>query len=134
MDIKKIDHVGIVVKDIDSSIHKYEELLGLKYLYKEYNEDFQCFIAFFDCAGVLVELVQPVGPSSAKTWLETRGEGINHICYEVDDIYAAFKEARDNDITDYEKPLTGAGNSKVFFLKEEKLCSVQTELVELKKN
>lgn len=133
MDIKKIDHVGIVVWDIDASIPRYEKLLGLKFRNKEYNEDFNCFIAFFECADVLVELVQPLGPSKALTWLETKGEGINHICYEVDDINAAFKEAKENDMTDYEKPLTGAGESKVFFLREERLCSVQTELVELKK-
>lgn len=133
MNIKKIDHVGIVVKSIDEAAAIYERNLGLKFLHKEHNEDFQCDIAFFQCGNVLVELVEPLGPSLAKTWLETKGEGINHICYEVNDINEAFQEAKEKGITDYEKPLTGAGDSKVFFLKSEKLCSVQTEIVELKK-
>lgn len=133
MNIKKIDHVGIVVKSIDEAAATYERNLGLKFLHKEHNEDFQCDIAFFQCGNILVELVEPLGPSLAKTWLETKGEGINHICYEVDDINEAFQEAKEKGITDYEKPLTGAEDSKVFFLKSEKLCSVQTEIVELKK-
>lgn len=133
MKIKKINHIGIVVKSIDEATILYENVLGLKYINKEHNEDFQCDIAFFQCGDVLVELVEPLGPSPALTWLETKGEGLNHICYEVDDITEAFLEAKKKGITDYEKPLTGAGASKVFFLKPEKLCSVQTEIVELKK-
>lgn len=133
MDIKKIDHIGVVVADIDEAIQKYKERLGLPFLHKEFNEDFQCEIAFFQVGSVLVELVQPHGPSLAKTWLETKGEGINHICYEVEDINMAFLEAKGKNLTDYEKPLNGAGGSKVFFLNAEDLCSVQTEIVELKK-
>ena len=132
MNIKKIDHIGIVVKSISDAIPTYERILGLEFLHKEHNEAFQCDIAFFQCGNVLVELVEPLGPSLAKTWLETNGEGINHICYEVDDINEAFQEAKENGLTDYEKPLIGAGDSKVFFLRPERLCSVQTEIVELK--
>ena len=95
MNIKKIDHVGIVVKSIDEAAATYERNLGLKFLHKEHNEDFQCDIAFFQCGNILVELVEPLGPSLAKTWLETKGEGINHICYEVDDINEAFQEAKE---------------------------------------
>lgn len=133
MKIKKIDHVGIVVKSLEKAIPTYSGVLGLKYLHTEHNEAFDCDIAFLQCGDVLIELVEPHGPSVSLDFLNERGEGINHICYEVESIKEAFDEAKVNGITDYDYPLVGAGDSRVFFLKPETVCSVTTEIVELKR-
>lgn len=130
MKYKKIDHIGIVVNDIESACEHYHKILNLEFVKKEYNEEFQCSMGFFKCGEVLIELVQPIGPSMAKTWLDEKGEGIYHVCYEVDDIEKAFSEAKEKGLTDYEKPLQGACNSKVFFLKPELVNSVETEIVQ----
>lgn len=131
--IKKIDHVGIVVQDVEKAVVTYKDGLGLTYLRIENNEDFNCKIAFLQCGDVLIELIEPTGEGPSRKFLETRGEGIHHICYEVDDIQKALDHARQNLKTDYDEPKTGAGDSKVFFLDASSVCGVETEFVELKK-
>ena len=131
--IKKIDHVGIVVRDVEQATAIYRDGLGLKYLRTEHNEDFRCKIAFLQCGDVLIELIEPTGDGPSKKFLETHGEGIHHVCYEVDDIQKALEHAKTNLKTDYDEPKTGAGDSRVFFLDPSRVCSVETEFVELKK-
>ncbi len=131
--IKKIDHVGIVVRDVEQAAALYRDGLGLDYLRTENNEDFHCKIAFLQCGNVLIELIEPTGEGPSKQFLETRGEGIHHICYEVDDIQKALVHAKANLRTDYDAPKVGAGDSRVFFLDPSSVCGVETEFVELKK-
>ncbi len=131
--IKKIDHIGIVVKDLDSSVKQYQTGLGLEYLRTEENKPFNCRIAFLQCGDVLIELIEPTGEGPSMQFLQDHGEGIHHICYEVDDIYEALEHAKANLKTEYLEPKSGAGDSKVFFLDSSSVCGVETEFVELKK-
>ena len=84
--IEKIDHIGIVVKDLDSAVKLYSDGLGLKTKMIEQVEEFQVKIAFIPVGEVLVELVQPIGPGFVQDFLDERGEGLHHICYRVTDI------------------------------------------------
>lgn len=131
--IKKIDHIGIVVANVEAAVKKYETGLGLPYLRTEYNEDFHCKIAFLQCGDVLIELIEPTGEGPSQRFLESHGEGIHHVCYEVDDINKALEHAKAHLKTDYDAPKVGAGDSRVFFLDPASVCSVETEFVELKK-
>ena len=131
--IKKINHIGIVVRDLDSAVETYRKGLGLEYLHTEENKDFCCKIAFLQCGEVLVELIEPTGESPSMKFLREHGEGIHHLCYEVDDIQKALEHAKVNLKTKYNEPKIGAGESRVFFLEPECICSVETEFVELKK-
>lgn len=130
--IKQINHIGIVVNNLEDAIPKYEQGLRLKYLRTEENEDFHCKIAFLQCGEVLIELIEPTGSGPSQTFLQEKGEGLHHICYEVDDIDAALDMAKTNLKTDYDCPKNGAGGSKVFFLDPSSVCHVETEFVELK--
>ena len=69
-----------------------------------------------------------------QNFLDTHGEGLHHICYEVEDIQEALTEAQDQGMTDYTEAAVGAGDSRVFFLKPSAVCGVETEFVQLKKN
>ena len=131
--IKKIDHIGIVVRDVEQAADIYRNGLGLQYLRTEHNEDFHCKIAFLQCGDVLIELIEPTGDGPSMQFLETQGEGLHHVCYEVDDIHKALAHAKENLETDYDAPKVGAGDSRVFFLNASSVCSVETEFVELKK-
>lgn len=133
MDIKRINHIGIVVADLEVGKIKFGKLLGLDYLYDEISLEYNCKIAFFRCGEVLIELVTPTGPGPSQTFLKSHGEGLHHICYEVSDIDKALAVAKVNLSTEYETPKPGAGNSLVFFLDSESICGVETEFVELKK-
>jgi methylmalonyl-CoA/ethylmalonyl-CoA epimerase len=128
--IKKIDHIGIIVRDVEAGKKLFGAGLGLTHLRDETSREFNCVISFFQCGDVLVELVQPIGPGPGYDFLNEHGEGIHHICYEVDDISAALETAKEKFTTDYSAPKEGAGGSKVIFLNAESICNVETEFVE----
>ncbi len=130
--IEKIDHIGIVVKDLDEAIRGYSEGLGLKVKMVEHSEEFNVKIAFLPVGEVLVELLQPTGPGMIQDFLKGHGEGLHHICYRVPDIHQAMErigktlELRDK------KPRPGAAGSFVAFLEPASIFNVETELVERK--
>jgi len=133
LNIKQINHIGIVVQDLEAAKRQFGKGLGLEFLREESAEDFHCRIAFYQCGEVMIELVMPTGPGPSNKFLETYGEGIHHICYEVEDINEALKDAKKLFRTGYDAPKAGAGDSRIFFLDAESICSVETEFVELKK-
>lgn len=93
--IKKINHVGIVVKDIDESLKFWETALGLKLHHLEEVPSQQTKIAFIPVGESEIELVQPTTEDSGMAaYLEKRGEGMHHLCVEVDDIEAKMQELK----------------------------------------
>ena len=133
MDIKKIDHLGIVVPDLENGIVLFRDGLGLTYLRTEELSDWNCKIAFFQCGEVLLELIEPIGPSEGLNFLQNRGGGLHHIAFDVGNIDETFEKARTIFETKTNAPAAGAGDSKVFFLNEKTILNMSTELVELKK-
>lgn len=128
--IRKIDHIGIVVKDLDASMRMYVEDLKLPFVRQERNPEFNVDIAFFRCGEVLVELLCPYGPGMNQDFLNATGGGIHHIAYEVDNIENMYMEIADTlGHKDTIKP--GAGNSRIFFADPQKAGNVETEFVEL---
>lgn len=130
MNIKKIDHIGIVVKNLEEGKKKFREALGLLHMRDEISWEFQCKIAFFRCGEVMIELIEPTGPGPGETFLQTHGEGLHHICYEVENIEHALAEVKEKLGTQYQTPKPGAGGSQVFFLDPESCCCVETEFVQ----
>ena len=89
--------VGVVVRDIDQGMEHYTKLLGLgpfwrldtdyEGRYRDWRGRFANKNAFTRWGNVYLEMIQPViGEGNAKEWLETRGEGIFHLGYAVDDL------------------------------------------------
>jgi methylmalonyl-CoA/ethylmalonyl-CoA epimerase len=88
-EIKKINHVAIVVEDIDSALGFWRDQLGLELDHIEEVPSQVSRVAFMPVGGSEVELVQPTDPESGLgKYLEKRGEGLHHLCIEVDDIEA----------------------------------------------
>lgn len=89
--------IGIVVRDIDQGMEHYRQLLGLgpfwrldtdyQGRYRDWRGRFANKNAFTKWGNVYLEMVQPIiGEGNAKEWLATRGEGIFHLGYAVDDL------------------------------------------------
>ncbi len=116
--LKKVDHIGIAVKDIESALKVYRDALGLKHEGTELEESRQLQAAMLDCGGTHVELLQATAPDSIiSRFIEKRGEGIHHVCFEVDDIYqtlAALKAAGLRLVD--EEPRKGVGGTLVAFI------------------
>lgn len=123
--ISHIDHIGILVDDIDNNVAIYESL-GLDVGAIETVEDFGVKIAFIRVGEALVELVEPLDNDLPANTAE-----LDHIAYAVDDIEAALDtlKAQDVPLAD-EEPRPGAGQSDVAFLKAEAGNGVVFELVE----
>jgi methylmalonyl-CoA/ethylmalonyl-CoA epimerase len=85
--IKKINHVAIVVEDIDSALDFWQDVMGLELDHIEDVPSQASKVAFIPVGDSEVELVQPTDPDSGLgKYLEKRGEGLHHLCLEVKDI------------------------------------------------
>jgi methylmalonyl-CoA/ethylmalonyl-CoA epimerase len=126
----KLDHVAVAVRDVEAAAKNFEKL-GLVLERVEEVADQQARVAFFEVGGPHVELVAPIGEGAVSRSIEKRGEGLHHICLEVDDLEAAlaFVKAAGIALVD-EKPRTGAGGSKIAFVHPKGLNGVLVELVE----
>ena len=90
-----IDHIGIVVHDIDESLKTYRDTLGFRLLERLQVPDHQVDVAFLDTGNSAIELIAPTDPASGTArFLENRGEGTHHVCFAVDDIVATLEELR----------------------------------------
>ncbi len=92
----RIDHVGIVVQSVDESLKTYCDLLGFTLLERVAIPQQQVEAAFLDAGNGTIELIAPTDPTSGTArFLQNRGEGTHHLCFEVADIYAALAELKE---------------------------------------
>ena len=130
--IKKINHVAIVVKDIEKSLEFWETALGLKLHHVEDVPSQASKVAFIPVGESEIELVQPTTEDSGLAgYLEKRGEGLHHLCVEVDDIEAKMQELKDAGvrlINDAPQVLPGR---KMAFIHPKSASGVLVELYEI---
>lgn len=131
---KRIDHVAIIVRNIEEALAFYRDTLGIEPgAIKEVPTE-QVRIAFLPMGGPggsEIELIEPLTPdSSLSRFLEKRGEGLHHICLEVDDIDAALAEmqARGAAVLDQQPRLAAEG--RAIFLHPKGTHGVLLELIE----
>ncbi len=131
-DFLGIDHLGIVVKDIDQARTTYRDLLGFKVSGEEILDDRGLHICFAETGNSRLELISPTrDDSEVSRFLEKRGEGIHHICIEVRDIEKAVDKMQSNGATFAGKGISiGAHNTRVAFLHPKSTHGVLIELVE----
>jgi methylmalonyl-CoA/ethylmalonyl-CoA epimerase len=84
--IKRIDHIAIAVKNLDEGLKTFENLLGHKAAQVKEVPDQKIKAAMIHVGDVEIELIQPTDPGTGVAkFLETRGEGVHHISFEVDE-------------------------------------------------
>lgn len=94
--IKKINHVAIVVGDIDAALEFWGDQLGLQLDHIEDVPSQGSKVAFLPIGEGEVELVQPTDPETGLAkYLEKRGEGMHHLCIEVNDIESMLKTLKE---------------------------------------
>lgn len=90
--LKRIDHVAIAVRSIDDAVAAFEKLFGLKPAKIEEVPDQGVKAALIHIGDTEIEFIEPVNPDGGVAkFLESKGEGIHHICIEVDDTDAELK-------------------------------------------
>jgi methylmalonyl-CoA epimerase len=134
MGLKKIDHIGIAVKDLEASKLFYEGSLGIKASHEEVLGDMK--IAFIPVGEVNVELIQCISDDGViAKFISKKGEGIHHIAYEVDDIAGMLGRMNEQGVKLVDKePRKGAHGKMVAFLHPKSTNGVLTEFVSKKDN
>jgi len=88
---KRIDHVGVAVRDIDASLGYYVDVLGLTVSVDARLEDGSTRLAYLEAGDTTLQLVQPLRPGPLAEYLVINGEGLHHICFAVDDVVDAIR-------------------------------------------
>lgn len=135
--LTRIDHVGIAVHDLDSSVEFYETTFGLTVAGRETNEaqgvrEAMLFVADGPAGTSYVQLLEPLAPDSpVGKFLASRGEGVHHIGYGVVDVAAALEQLRGDGIRLVdERPRHGSLGASIAFLHPKSVGGVLTELVQ----
>ena len=127
----KLDHIGIVVRDIEAALRVYQDALGLPLRETVDLHDQQVRVALLPLGESNIELVQPTEETTGVArYLASHGEGIHHICIEVENIEAALArlEAHQVQLIDRE-PRRGV-HGRVAFVHPKGAHGVLVELVE----
>lgn len=118
--VKRIDHVAIAVGDRDTSASLFGGLFGLAQGAREHVADQKTDVAFLDTTGdcaAALEIVAPAGNDSLTRFLDRRGPGLHHVCFEVDDLPAALASLKAAGVRLIdEAPRPGARGHQVAFL------------------
>ncbi|MFG2108421.1 methylmalonyl-CoA epimerase [Micromonospora chersina] len=134
--LRRIDHVGIAVADLDAAIDFYQRTFGMRCVHIETNEEQgvrEAMLAVGPTAeGGCVQLLAPLSPSSTiAKFLDRNGPGVQQVAYTVTDIDAACAALRERGVRLlYEKPKRGTADSRINFVHPKDAGGVLVELVE----
>ena len=132
MKFKRVEHIAIAVKDMDSVKRMFEETLGLSLEYQEHLEEHSTKLAMYPVGETYLELLEGTAPSSITSkWIDERGEGLFHICLEVEDIRGALAELKGKGVKLLdEEPRPGHGGSLVAFIDPKSTMNLVIELTQ----
>lgn len=132
--ITKINHIAIVVNDLDASLRAYHDVLGLPIGDRKLIPEQEVEIAFLPAGDSLIELITPTtADSGVAKYLEKRGEGLHHICLEVADVDAALAELQARGAQLINEAPVQAAEGRAFFLHPKGTYGVLIELLEADK-
>lgn len=131
--IKSINHVAVVVDDMEKALSFWRDALGMELHELRDVPAEKSQVAFLPLAGSEVELVMPTTEDSGiAKYLAKRGPGMHHICLEVDDIVGMLAQLREKGVRLInEEPRTSSDGKKYAFIHPESTAGVLVELYEL---
>jgi methylmalonyl-CoA/ethylmalonyl-CoA epimerase len=138
--LRRIDHVGVAVADLDEAIAFYSRVFGMRCVHVETNEEQGVREAMLAVGpttdGGCVQLLAPLSAESTiAKFLDRNGPGVQQVAYTVDDIDAACAALRERGVRLlYESPRRGTSNSRINFVHPKDAGGVLVELVEPARN
>ena len=132
--MNKIEHIGIAVKSIAESDELFKKLFGSPAYKMEAVESEGVKTSFFKVGPNKIELLEATNPNSPiAKFIETKGEGIHHIAFEVDDLKAELKRLKEEGFQlIHQEPKDGADNKLIAFLHPKSTNGVLIELCQEK--
>ena len=134
--MKRLEHIGIAVKNLDEANALFAKLLGVSHYKVEEVPSEGVRTSFFDVGGLKIELFEATrADSPVARFIEKRGEGLHHLAFEVDDIRKAMSQKENEGfILLGDSPRNGADNKLVSFLHPKSAGGVLVELCQEKKS
>ncbi|HEX6383729.1 MAG TPA: methylmalonyl-CoA epimerase [Anaerolineae bacterium] len=131
--IKKISHIAVVVPELEEALSFWVDALGLSLSHVEHVVDQGVDVAFLPAGESDIELLEPIdSESGVARYLQKRGPGMHHICFEVDDIKAALARLKAAGVPLInEEPTIGTGGKKIAFVHPKGTGGVLVELYQL---
>jgi len=131
--LKRIDHIGVMVRDIDEAVKVFSEIFGFRKVdsssYTDSEGDFKS--AKVAAGEVTIELIEPLDPNgSLANFLQKRGEGLHHISIEVDDIDRELELLRTKGVRLINEEAQVVGDSKVAFVHPAATKGILVELTQ----
>ena len=132
-DLKRLDHIAVLVEDLDQALSFWQDQLGLTLDHVEIIDSMEVKIAFLPLGGSEIELIQPTtADSGLAKFLEKRGPGLHHICIEVENINTILGKLKEKGVRLIdEEPVTMDDGRKLAFLHPKSAGGVLVELYEL---
>jgi methylmalonyl-CoA epimerase len=132
MKVLGVEHIGIAVANLDQCIEKVEKVFGLECESREKIEASRVEVAFFRCGDTKIEFVTPLDETSPiHSFLMKRGNGIHHICLDVEGIEGGLEQLLESGIDLIDKvPRQGASGKKVAFISPKSVFNILFELSE----
>lgn len=134
--LKRLDHIGIAVADLEAAVEIYKHLTGKSPAHKEVVEAQKVETVFFPVGEIRLELLKGTAADSPiSKFIDKRGEGIHHICFEVDNLEEAKRELSKHGLQFIEQTSDkGAGGSRVAFIHPKSSRGILIELVQYSDN
>jgi len=134
--MKKLEHIGIAVRNLEESNKLFARLLGVEPYKIESVESEGVRTSFFSVGGLKIELLEATRPDSAiATFIEKRGEGLHHLAFDVDNAQTKIAELAAGGFKVLsEKPFPGADNKMVAFIHPKTANGVLVEICQEKSN
>ena len=128
--MQKLEHIGIAVKDLSQAVPLYESLLNAPCYKMEMVESEQVHTAFFRQGETKIELLESLSADGPiGKFIQSRGEGMHHLAFHVEDIRAEMKRLKDAGfILLHDEPRPGADNKWICFLHPKHTAGVLIEL------
>ena len=131
---KKIYHIGVAVKQLESSLHVFQELLGMDCSGVEEVKEQKVKVAILPVGESKIELLESTSPEgNIAKYIEKKGEGIHHIAFEVDNLEEILVDLKKKGVQLIDQePRSGAGGARIAFLHPKSTNGVLIELCEHK--
>jgi methylmalonyl-CoA/ethylmalonyl-CoA epimerase len=128
--MKRIDHIGVAVRDLNVSNALFEKLLGVSPYKQEEVQSEGVITSFFKSGSNKIELLVATNPESPiAKFIESKGEGVHHIAFEVENIIEEIKRLKEEGfVVLNETPKKGADNRLVVFLHPKSTNGILIEL------
>ncbi len=130
--ITGLDHIGIAIKNLDSALPTFEQLLELELKHVDRSSEHGIKAAIFAVGETKIELLEPLDKESPiSKFLENRGQGIHHLAFKVDNIEKALEQLKAKGVALIDqKPRIGIEGGKIAFLHPKETSNILIELCE----